>query len=551
MEETNITNEISDKNDLIQDETGFVDAEEAVNVEMSSENIGIMEEERVSEGTIGNKEIESEIEEEHTVNADETEKKVSTEGSLTNENGLEEIVKKNEEDVAISLPAPTSGYKNDISVFCITQQGEAHIKNNIPCQDRSEFRWIDDKILIAAIADGVGSCQLSDYGAETAVKSSLEFLEQFFKVEIAKTNFVFDTPDRMKTALSGAMQHAYDAVEKRADELNILSYSLQSTLTVAVYDGITLYFAHAGDDGIVALNKEGIYAMVTSRIKGEEASSVYPLQSKQWFYGKVNEVVAFVMATDGVLDAFVRPASEDNRVYYRFVEPVFYTLQTDAESAKLNCADWDEYLKSYNYRKAVTDDITLVGVVNQKSIQSSQKPEFDDKAWNDKTDEYEKKRKAALYPPQSKKGHEEKKKDNNVGIEKAAENNRTPNYINYNSKNAGDSTNQNSVYSNKFYTNGVRNIWGSENNTSPKKIDDLNRINNNSNSQIVTQSSKQIVEKGIDFIVDAFGVGGLVLSATGKYIEINVEKLKQSRAQKSQQTLNTDYENNNTSTKTN
>ena len=71
------------------------------------------------------------------------------------------------------LPEPSYTFFNDISVFCFSQQGESHIKNNIPCQDRSGFKVIGNKIVITAIADGVGSCSLSDYGAEVAINSSI------------------------------------------------------------------------------------------------------------------------------------------------------------------------------------------------------------------------------------------------------------------------------------------------------------------------------------------------------------------------------------------
>lgn len=362
----------------------------------------------------------------------ETQNDASTEKSKNNTTDTDEPTKsdpstgqdKDEKDdesklPPISLPEPSWGYVNGTSVFCISQQGESHIKMKIPCQDRSAFRWIKDSVLIAAVADGVGSCQLSDYGAETAVESGLDYLEQYFLAEMKHENFVFDNQIRMKEALQGAMQHAYEAVEKRAEELEVLSYSMQSTLTISVYDGETLYFAHAGDDGIVAMNKEGIYAMVTARIKGEEASSVYPLQSRQWFYGKVKDTVAFVMATDGVLDAFVRPSTENNRVYYRFLEPVFYTVQKDTESAEANCRDWDTYLKSPAYRNTVTDDITYVGIVNQEAVKNARRPVFDDAEWERQTEEYRRKRIAALYPSRTDRtlGRKDldipRKKDNN------------------------------------------------------------------------------------------------------------------------------------------
>lgn len=424
---------------------------------------------------------------------------------------------------SISLPEPTSGYVNDISVFCITQQGESHIKNEIPCQDRSEFRWVNDKILIAAIADGVGSCPLSDYGAETAVKSSLDFLEQYFQTAMKKSDFIFDVPAQMKAALSGAMQYAYDSVEKRAEELEVSQYTMQSTLTITIYDGTTIYFGHAGDDGVVALNKDGIYAMVTSRVKGEEASSVYPLQSKRWFYGKVNDTVAFVMATDGVLDAFVRPLAENNRVYYPFVEPVFYTSQTDPESAKLNCQDWNEYLSSPAYRKAVTDDITFVGIVNQAAIKTSNKPVFDDKEWNRQSEEYRRRRMAVLYPDQKSRVSEQKEKsDKKPETEKKV-------YCSQGSS----SRNSKDISSKKF---------GSRNNN-----EGLKRKTEYTDSREVIRDGARQAWTGITRMSAGFGAiiieaGEGVLSATSEWTEQAAEAIKQRQKEKNQQKTNSNVE---------
>ena len=399
---------------------------------------------------------------------------------------------------------------------------------------------MNKQIVIASIADGVGSCQLSDYGAETAVKSSLDFLEEFLKVEMNQPGFVFDTPSRMKMGLSDAMQYAFDSVEKQAEELEVLSYSLQSTLTLAVYDGTTLYFAHAGDDGIVALDKDGIYAMVTARIKGEEASSVFPLQSKQWTYGKVNNTVGFVMATDGVLDAFVRPESENNRVYYRFIEPVFYTSQTDAESAKSNCNDWDEYLKTEAYRNAVTDDITFVGVVNQKAIQKSQKPVFDDEAWNKQTAEYEKKRRNALYPSQNKKSPSKKNPvDKKAEKRKEGEPRRSSNdHEIRRMSDPGNHPKQRSNYNANYNTNCNANYNERRFNYNEK------RFNYNENREMIVNGVKQTFAGVVDISVGLKGavteMSGEILSTVEVLSEQTAERIRQSRMQKNQQKLNTD-----------
>lgn len=301
----------------------------------------------------------------------------------------------------LPLPDPISDFRGSISAFGFSQQGESHVKKDAPCQDRSSLRFLSDSVVIAAVADGVGSCALSDYGSSTAVEASLSYLAKHLGLKLEDPTFAMDV-QFMGKVLREMMQHAYDQVKIKADDLEQLLYSLQSTLTVAVYDGKTLYFAHAGDDGIVALTHDGKCEMATTRHKGEEASSVYPLQSRNtWQYGKVDNVVGFIMATDGVLDAFVRNETEGNRVYYPFIEPAFSSPLTSKDDTASACSDWYAYMKTPKYRASVTDDLSFICIVNQDALKGAQKPNFDMGEWNKKTKEFEDRRRAALYPPKS------------------------------------------------------------------------------------------------------------------------------------------------------
>ena len=179
-----------------------------------------------------------------------------------------------ESEVTIPVPdveAPFYGLKDNLAYFGFSQRGKSHIDSGTPCQDRCYSSYIpENKILIVAVADGVGSCALSDLGADTAVHSAVEYVHK----ELQQV----DAKDLNRTlagsVLRNALQYAYDQVELAAQAYEQLLYSLQSTLTVAIYNGTDLYFGHVGDDGIVVLTEEGTLAMATSRHKGEEASRV-------------------------------------------------------------------------------------------------------------------------------------------------------------------------------------------------------------------------------------------------------------------------------------
>ena len=298
------------------------------------------------------------------------------------------------------VPQPVCVYYDDIAGFCFSQQGESHIAAQTPCQDRCKMLLLKKQsIYVLAIADGVGSCELSDFGADTATDAIVQYLGECIQDLFERQGITALDKTIVGKLLREAMQKAYDAVEQRAAEMQQMLFSLQSTLTAAIYDGKDLYFAHAGDDGILALTRRGEMMMVTNRHKGEEASSVYPLQSKAtWQFGMVPDTAAFVMATDGVLDSFISSGAENNRVYYPFIEDIFATpLHSEKDVAALTKSYFD-LLHSENYRKMVRDDLTLAAIVNCRMMVSTKKPVFDSAAWERDSQLYAQKRRAALYP---------------------------------------------------------------------------------------------------------------------------------------------------------
>lgn len=339
----------------------------------------------------------------HKTNFPEPEE-ICEETSMISSEAEKEIITSDmpeEEIILPTLPEETSfmGMIQNITYWGFSQRGESHIKNGLPCQDRCKLLVSNGSrpIIIAAIADGVGSCALSHYGASIATEAATALLKEEldnYPNEKLEDKVVGDL-------LRGAMQYAYDTVKKSAEEMEQLEYSFQSTLTIALYDENTLYISHAGDDGVVVVTDDGKLELVTARIKGEEASSVYPLQagSQYWQVFKVDRHVSgFVMATDGVLDAFVRGEKEGNRIYYPFIQPAFETKQKNEKKVKEILEFYYTYMSSEKYRQSVTDDLTIVVVTNQGDFGDKKLPVFDEEEWNAKTEEYQTRINAALYP---------------------------------------------------------------------------------------------------------------------------------------------------------
>lgn len=288
--------------------------------------------------------------------------------------------------------------------FSITQQGKRHIERDVPCQDFSASKrvYLDHfgcEIVIAAVADGVGSCEFSQYGSATAVQSFLRCVEYNIQNKLPELS-----DENVIKLIQYSFNYALSQVEKDAEERELPFLEFDSTLTGIVYDGHTLWYGHIGDDGVVVLYFDGEYEMITKRHRGEEVHSLFPLREVDlWQFGKSSkEVASCVLMTDGVLDHCVDVESMGNRVYFPFLEPALTEIASTDEDAEKQRLDWYEYLAgngSYaeNFRDKVTDDISFVVVQNPSLLKVVPAVQFDFDKWDEDTARRKKELDDALY----------------------------------------------------------------------------------------------------------------------------------------------------------
>lgn len=172
--------------------------------------------------------------------------------------------------------------------------GQSHKKNNKPCQDAHKIERINDNIVIAAIADGVGSAEFSEFGAQLAVETVVEHCSS----RIAESNKI----DLIRDAYSIAMEKIKS---KAVDEGNPV-HAYDTTLSMVIYSDNHVWYGHSGDGGIIGLSTNGEYLSITTPQKGADMVSVIPLRAgaDYWDIGKsTSDYASVILVTDGVLDA--------------------------------------------------------------------------------------------------------------------------------------------------------------------------------------------------------------------------------------------------------
>jgi serine/threonine protein phosphatase PrpC len=300
--------------------------------------------------------------------------------------------------------------------FSISQQGRSHVDKGVPCQDSSyscrlHIDRFDKDVIIAAVADGVGSCMFSADGSSTAIEGFFECVGHNLTQGKNITEF---NDENVEKIIRHALSYSLAKVIHLAEEKELPFIEFDTTLTGVVYDGENLWYGHIGDGGIVVLYTDGEYEMLTSRHKGDEASSVFPLRAEDhWQFGKApKNVASAVLMTDGVLDHCVGPQRFNNRVYYPFLEPALAEVMADDAASEAAMKDWDEYLGGsgnypVNFRTQVSDDISFAVIQNSEAVKNLPEIVFDSIKWDEDTEKYREEIRKALYGDAKKKEPEQ------------------------------------------------------------------------------------------------------------------------------------------------
>ncbi len=283
-----------------------------------------------------------------------------------------------------------------IYAYGVTQQGAYHIKNNVVCQDAHKIIKCSDNMVIAAVADGLGSEEHSDVASKTASEFSTEYCSNHIKSD--------STEEEILEIIKDSFELSQNKIEQIAMENGHDLDQYDTTLSLAILIDDCLYYGHSGDSGIIAMTTDGKFCKVTEQQRDSEGR-VLPLffGEEKWIIRKYdNPVVSVFLATDGMYEILfpVYIRDEDVSIYAAlakfFMEPKSLKIEAEGEGAV------QEKISKFmgNISAAqVNDDKTVAVIMNTDTSYSMQPAEYyAEPDWPSLKKKYEDAWKRAAYP---------------------------------------------------------------------------------------------------------------------------------------------------------
>jgi hypothetical protein len=237
--------------------------------------------------------------------------------------------------------------------------GISHKKQNLPCQDAQAYRLVSAAgrpLLLAAVADGAGSAEFSDRGAQAAVEAALQTLE----AELLITEG--HSLEEYAGLLYLAFESARAAVVKLAGQEELTLRSLATTLTCTLAHSEGVVAAQLGDGAVVALLGAENLLSVTQPQRGEYANETYFLTQEDAL--ERLEIIILEAPLQGLAvmsDGLMRLAMQmpANEPHLPFFKPLFAFTKHAADPAAA-ARQLESFLSSERVCTRTDDDKSLV-----------------------------------------------------------------------------------------------------------------------------------------------------------------------------------------------
>ena len=181
--------------------------------------------------------------------------------------------------------------------YGISTQGADHIRNGVVCQDAHKIMKCGENMVVAAVADGLGSEKYTDVASRLASDTSVSYCAANIREDDGRE-------DILETSRSSFMI-SQRLIEKTAEDNGHDIDQYDTTLSLVVMIGDAVYYGHSGDSGILAMSTDGAFYKVTEQQR-DDMGRVFPLAFEEhWEFGKYEKpVVSVLLATDGMFEVF-------------------------------------------------------------------------------------------------------------------------------------------------------------------------------------------------------------------------------------------------------
>lgn len=179
-------------------------------------------------------------------------------------------------------------------------QGRGHIKDNIPCQDKT-YSLCKNGTHVIALADGAGSAKFSHFGAAYVTKKICENLVDEF-------NLYFEEKDGVAVKRK-ILNFLLNGLETMAFENSATLKDFASTLLVVAISLDRYIIIHIGD-GVIGYLKDNELKVATQPDNGEFVNTTFFVTSKdvvkkmRLMKGYLNSIKGFILMSDGTEVSF-------------------------------------------------------------------------------------------------------------------------------------------------------------------------------------------------------------------------------------------------------
>ena len=232
--------------------------------------------------------------------------------------------------------------------------GTRHVTGGIPCQDAHYWQVGTGDVLVAAVADGAGSADLAEVGAEIAAKSAVE--------AFCASGKVSGDDKGIRSSLSDALKVAQKAVQTEAAMRQVELRQLATTLILVVATSELVGAAQVGDGIAVIQDRDANIIGVTTPDSGEHVNETTFLNSRRdlkhaQFAVWRGALTHVAILSDGLQRLALKMPS--GVPHNPFFTPLFNFVSNTPEATQAQ-EQLELFMGSPRITDNTTDDLTLV-----------------------------------------------------------------------------------------------------------------------------------------------------------------------------------------------